>query len=148
MKLYRMLPPAFAALVLTAAPALGHHAFQAAANPDAPITLKGKVRTVDWVNPHTRVHLTVAEPGKPEQEWLIQGGTPNSMLRRGVCRNRLTTGTELIVRGWVAKNAKCEMRDGRETCTAVSNSMTFPDGKTASTGYGLPPAGSVEPAPC
>src|SRR5258708_4343330 len=62
-------------------PALAHHAFAAEFDGKAPVLLRGKVSKVEWINPHAWVHLMIEEPGKPAQEWMVEGGTPNTLLR-------------------------------------------------------------------
>ena len=103
--------------------------------------------TVEWVNPHTWVHLTVSEPGKAPQDWMVEGGTPNTLLRMGLDRNMLKPGTEIIVRGYQAKDKRCleSPVTHTPTCKAIGSDITFLDGKKVfmgSSGTGAPKDGS------
>src|SRR5580698_7104573 len=83
-----------AALIAAAAicaPALAHHAFQAEFDGNQPIMLQGKVTKVEWINPHTWVHMVVVTNGA-EQEWMVEAGTPNTLLREGLTRDSLKPG--------------------------------------------------------
>src|SRR5829696_6748418 len=67
------------ALVVAGRTAMAHHAFGAEFDPNAPIRLQGKVTRLEWVNPHTWIHIEVVKEGKPEI-WMVEGGTPNTLL--------------------------------------------------------------------
>ena len=125
-----------AALVLAATPAQSHHAFSAEFDASAPVLLRGKVTKVEWINPHAWIHLIVETPGKPPQEWMVEGGTPNTLLRSGADRNTLKPGVEIIVRGYQAKDKRCT-----PACKANGRDVTFPDGRKVfigSSGTGAP----------
>ena len=103
--------------------------------------------TVEWVNPHTWVHLTVADAGKAPQDWMVEGGTPNTLLRMGLDRNMLRPGTDIIVRGYQAKDKRCLESPVTHTATCKANGrgITFLDGKKVfmgSSGTGAPKDGS------
>src|SRR5687767_6688374 len=110
----------FAGAVLIAAtvPVAGHHAFGAEFDPDAPIRLQGKVVKLEWVNPHAWIHIEVKKPDGTAEVWMVEGGTPNTLLRRGLTRDSLikvnpdgsVTGAELIVDGYRSE----ERRVGKE----------------------------------
>ena len=120
--------------------AQAHHAFAAEFDGNAPVLLKGKVTKVEWINPHAWVHMTHAEAGKAPQAWMVEGGTPNTLLRSGIDRNSLKPGTEIIVRGYQSKDKLC-----RPACKANGRDVTFPDGKKlfmGSSGTGAPSDGS------
>ena len=78
-----------------AAPLVAHHAFGAEFDRDAPIRLQGEIVKLEWVNPHTWIHLDIAEEGAEADVWMVEGGTPNVLLRRGLRRDCLTPGTEI-----------------------------------------------------
>jgi hypothetical protein len=120
-------------------PALAHHAFQAEFDGNAPIMLQGKVTKVEWINPHTWVHMEVVTDGTP-QEWMVEAGTPNTLLRAGINRDTLKAGQEIIVRGYRAKDVRC-----RPACKANGRDVTFTDGRKVfmgSSGTGAPRDGS------
>ena len=105
--------------------AYAHHAFAAEFDADAPVLLKGKVVTVEWVNPHTWIHINVPDTdgkGKPKKgtmmNWAIEGGTPNTLLRTGIKKDSLKMGTEVVVRGYQSKDALCDVhpKTKKKTC--------------------------------
>ena len=124
---------AVAALTLTwVAPARAHHAFAAEFDSEQPITLHGKITRIEWINPHTWFHIDVVQPDGKIVEWMIEGGTPNTLLRRGVDRNTVPAGVEVVVDGYRAKNG---------TNRANGRDITLPDGKKlflGSSGTGAP----------
>jgi hypothetical protein len=122
-----------AALVAATVPVAGHHAFGAEFDPDAPIRLQGKVVKLEWVNPHAWIHIEVAKPDGSKEVWMVEGGTPNTLLRRGLTRESLTLGTELIVDGYQTKDHSLKRANGRD--------VTFTDGRKifmGSSGTGAP----------
>jgi len=127
------------AMAASGAPALAHHAFQAEFDGNVPIMLQGKVTKVEWINPHTWVHMDVVTNGAT-QEWMIEAGTPNTLLREGLTRDSLKAGEEIIVRGYRAKDARC-----RPACKANGRDVTFLDGHKVfmgSSGTGAPKDGA------
>ena len=107
-------------LVFTAVPVLAHHAFTAEFDANQPIQLRGTVARVELINPHSWFHIDVAEEDGTLTRWMIEGGTPNTLFRRGVTRNSLPVGTEILVDGYRAL-------DG--TNKANGRDMTFSDGR-------------------
>ena len=69
-----------AAVLIGTAPILGHHAFGGEFDPNKPVLLKGPVTKVEWVNPHAWIHLEVTKPDGTKEEWMVEGGTPNTLL--------------------------------------------------------------------
>jgi hypothetical protein len=120
--------------------ALAHHAFAAEFDGKAPVLLRGKVTRVEWINPHAWVHINVTGADGKDVEWMVEGGTPNTLLRAGIDRNSLKAGQEIIVRGYQSKDRLC-----RPACKANGRDVTFPDGKKlfmGSSGTGAPKDGS------
>ena len=125
-----------AGLAIASRAVLAHHAFGAEFDPNAPIRLQGKVVRLEWVNPHTWIHIEVIKDGKPE-EWMVEGGTPNTLLRRGITKDTLVYGTEVIVDGYQTKDHSLKRANGRD--------ITFTDGRKlfmGSSGTGAPRDGS------
>lgn len=125
----------FASALITAAtaPIVGHHAFGAEFDPDAPVRLQGKVVKLEWVNPHAWIHIEVGKPDGTKEVWMVEGGTPNTLLRRGLTRDTLKLGTELIVDGYQTKDHSLKRANGRD--------VTFTDGRKmfmGSSGTGAP----------
>jgi hypothetical protein len=123
-----------ALLLATTIPVVGHHAFGAEFDPDAPIRLQGKVVKLEWVNPHAWIHVEIPKTdGTGTEVWMVEGGTPNTLLRRGLTRESLTIGTELIVDGYQTKDHSLKRANGRD--------VTFTDGRKmfmGSSGTGAP----------
>ena len=132
---YRIAAGIVAAIALVAPTALAHHSFSAEFDSNKPVELKGTVVRVEWINPHTWIHIDVKKTDGAVERWMIEGGTPNTLLRRGLTRESLPVGTEIIVDGYKAKNG---------TNRANGRDVTFPDGKKlfmGSSGIGAPQDG-------
>ena len=108
------------ALLVSGAAVRAHHAFAAEFDANKPIQLKGTLIKWDMVNPHSWFHIGVKEPDGTVVTWLIEGGSPNQLIRMGVTKNTVAIGTELLVDGYLAK-------DG--TKKAVGRDFVLPDGK-------------------
>ena len=139
-----------ALIALTAPTLIAHHAFGAEFDANRPVLLKGKVTKLEWVNPHAWIHMTVvctgtaAKPNDPVcvgkkqgemEEWMVEGGTPNTLLRRGITRDSLANGTEIVVDGYQSKD---------HTTRANGRDVTYPDGRKlflGSSGTGAPTDG-------
>jgi hypothetical protein len=111
---------AVVALLAAAVPAPAHHAFAAEFNADKPIALRGTVTMMEWVNPHSWIHIDVKGPDGAVVNWMVEGGSPNALLRLGFTKNAVLPGMEIIVEGFQAK-------DG--TNKGVGRSLTFADGR-------------------
>ena len=125
-----------AGLALAGRTVIAHHAFGAEFDPNAPIRLQGKVVRLEWVNPHTWIHIEVMKDGKPET-WMVEGGTPNTLLRRGITRESLKVGTVLVIDGYQARDHSLLRANGRN--------VTYPDGRKlflGSSGTGAPTDGA------
>ncbi len=120
--------------------ASAHHAFSAEFDKDTPVTLEGKVTKVEWINPHAWIHLAAEQPDGTTVAWMVEGGTPNTLLRAGINRHSLPIGSAIKVRGYQAKNKSCE-----PACKANGRDITLPDGGNVfmgSSGTGAPKDGS------
>jgi hypothetical protein len=120
-----------AVLALTVAPASAHHAFAAEFDAKKPIKLQGTVTKMEWINPHAWIHIDVKKTDGTVDEWMIEAGTPNTLLRRGLTRDSLKKGTEIVVDGYQSKDGSLRA-NGRD--------VTLPDGKTLFLGSSAPDA--------
>ncbi len=124
------------AFALLAVPVLAHHAFSAEFDADRPIHLTGVVTKMEWINPHAWVHIEVVKDDGTTEVWMIEGGTPNTLMRRGFTKDSLAPGTEIVVDGYQSKDGSLK-GNGRD--------LTFPDGRKlflGSSGTGAPRDGS------
>ncbi len=109
-----------------------HHAFSAEFDANKPIKLQGTVTKMEWINPHSWIHLDVKQPDGKVVSWMVEGGAPNALIRRGFNKTSLPVGTVILVEGFQAKNG---------TNAANGRDLTLPDGKKlfmGSSGTGAP----------
>ncbi len=126
------------ALLVASSPVLAHHAFSAEFDANRPMTLTGTVNRTEWINPHSWIHVDVEDENGNIVTWAIECGAPNSLMRRGLNKNSIPVGTELVIDGFGAK-------DGSNTANA--RDITFPDGSqffVGSSGTGAPYDGPPE----
>ena len=116
----RLLAAVAGIAVLCAAPALTHHSFSAEFDATQPITLRGTLTKMDWVNPHGWLYIDVMQPDGTVVNWAIEAGSPNALLRRGLRQSDFPIGSELVVDGYRSRNG---------TPTANGTSVKFADGR-------------------
>jgi hypothetical protein len=119
-------------LLIGSSPAVAHHAFSAEFDADAPVKLTGPIVKVELINPHAWIHMEVKTPDGKVERWAVEGGTPNTLQRRGITRDSIKLGTVIVVQGYRSKDGSMRA-NGRD--------ITFPDGRTlfmGSSGTGAP----------
>ena len=117
---------------LTTTPVAAHHAFNAEFDAKRPVKFKGTVTKMVWVNPHAWIYVDVKKADGSVEEWMVEAGTPNTLLRRGLTRQSLPAGTEITVDGYQSKDGSLRA-NGRD--------LTLPNGQTlfiGSSGTGAP----------
>ena len=119
-----------ASMVLAATSARAHHAFGGEFDANRPVLLKGRITQVEWVNPHAWIHIEVVKEDGTTEEWMVEGGSPNSLLRLGVTRESIAVGTEIIVDGYQARDPSLLRANGRN--------ITYPDGRQLLLGSSAP----------
>ena len=118
--------------VLATVPVVAHHAFSAEFDAKRPVKLRGTVTKMEWINPHSWIHIDVKDAKGKVESWMVEGGAPNALLRRGFTKDSLPVGTEILVEGYQAKDGSTRA-NGRD--------ITLPDGKklfVGSSGTGAP----------
>ena len=108
-----------------------HHAFSAEFDGNKPIKLTGTVTKMEWINPHAWIHIDVKNPDGTVENWMIEGGTPNVLIRRGLRKTDLPAGTVIVVQGFRAKDGGLR---------ANGQNLTLPDGRQLLLGSSAPGA--------
>ena len=116
--------------LLWAVPTTAHHSFAAEFDEKQPITLKGTLTKLDWINPHGWLHIDVIAADGKVVNWAIEAGAPNALLRRGLRTTDFPIGSEVIVEGYRAKNG---------SPTANGQTVKFADGRNFFLGASEPP---------
>jgi hypothetical protein len=133
MRIDRIALLASVVFVAGAPPASAHHAFAAEFDVNNPITLEGTIVQLELINPHSWIHLDVTKPDGSVERWMIEGGPPNALFRRGFTRAALPVGSEIIIEGFRAKDGSLRA-NGRD--------IVFSDGRKPFTGsFGVGPSG-------
>lgn len=118
-------------MLLAPAAAVAHHAFAAEFDINRPIKLRGTVTKMDWINPHSWIHIDVKGPDGKVVQWMIEGGSPNVLLRMGFTKEALPPGAEIVLEGFQAK-------DGSNR--GVGKTLSFADGRKLFLGSSAPGA--------
>jgi hypothetical protein len=129
-----------AGVLLAATPLAAHHSFSAEFDVSQPVTLRGTLTKMEWINPHGWLHIDVKQPDGTVVDWACEAGGPTALLKRGLRKTDFPPGIELVVNGFRAKNG---------TATANGRSVKLPDGRDfflGSSGTGAPQDGAETPA--
>ncbi|MEO8314182.1 MAG: DUF6152 family protein [Pseudomonadota bacterium] len=100
--------------------AWAHHSFASEFDVKAPLSFTGKVVKVEMINPHSWIHLEITKPDGSKEVWMVEGGSPNLLFRRGITKASIPVGSELKVEGFQSRD---------KANRAVGRTITFADGK-------------------
>jgi hypothetical protein len=129
---FAVLVGAVALSAAAGAPLSAHHSFAAEFDAKQPVLFKGTVTKMEWINPHVWIHMNVTQPNGKTEAWMVEGGAPTVLFRRGFSKTSLQAGTQIVVDGYRAKDGTNKM-NARE--------ITFADGRklfAGSEGTGAP----------
>ena len=117
-------------------PVMAHHAFAAEYDVKLPVKLRGTITKMEWINPHSWIHLDVKRPDGAVENWMIESGPPSGLVRRGFTKNSVPPGIEVVIDGYRAKDGSLQ---------ANGQYITLPDGRALFAG--TPGTGAPEERP-
>lgn len=112
-----------AASLLASVPLEAHHPFKAEFDDSKPVSLQGKVTKLEWINPHSWIHLDVEDPNGVVTSWLVECASPNFMTRAGLAKSELEVGAQLTIQAFPAKDGH---RRAGATKIVLKNGQSFP----------------------
>jgi len=124
-------------LATTTRETAAHHSFAAEFDANNPVTLYGTIMKMEWINPHSWLHIDVKNADGTTTPWMIEGATPNTLLRRGFTRDAVKAGTEITIVGFRAKNG-ANRANGRDLVLADGSRLFM-----GSPGTGAPEEGAA-----
>ena len=122
-------------LAATGVPVVAHHAFSSEFDANRPVQMTGTVTKMEWVNPHSWIHVDVKKPDGTVENWAIEGGTPNTLLRRGLRKTDLPAGTVIKITGFQAKDGGLRA-NGKDLTLADGRQMFLGSSGTGAPGEG------------
>lgn len=112
------------ALFCAAGSSSAHHAFSAEFDANSPVELKGTVTKMEWINPHSWIHIDVETDAGDVESWMVEGGAPNAILRRGFTADSLKPGTIILVEGYRARDGS-NRANGRDITLEDGSKLFF-----------------------
>ena len=124
-KLFSIVAGAAIIAATAAVPAVAHHSFAAEFDAKKPVKLRGTVKKMEWINPHSWIHIDVKNTDGSVTTWMVEGGAPNALIRRGWNRKSLPPGTEILVEGYQAKDGASRANGRRCTRTSARSACAI-----------------------
>src|SRR2546425_628716 len=90
--------------LMAVAPMAAHHSFAAEYDSKKPVTLKGIVTKVEWMNPHVYFYLDVTDDAGKTTNWALEMGPPRLLENSGWKKSTIKQGVEVIVNATLARD--------------------------------------------